>query len=142
VVAAYRASRRGATTPEVFDAVRTDWMFGVPTRRLADAHTGATWRYVFGWHEDGLGACHGRELPFVFDAVGRVDTGLFAVPDVDETRALAARMRDARVAFARDGDPGWPEYAADAPTTRRFDVADDLTDVPDGPEQEVWAGVR
>ncbi|MHC1563584.1 carboxylesterase/lipase family protein [Actinomycetospora sp. C-140] len=144
VVAAYRA--RGGSVREVFDAVRTDWMFAVPTRRLADAHTGRTWRYEFAWRSpaaDGLlGACHGLELPFVFDAVGRVDTGLFAVPDTEETRALAARMRAAWVAFAHDGDPGWPGYTAATPTTHRFDVADELLDTPDGPERDLWDGLR
>ena len=112
VVAAYRSAGRGTTPAEVADAVGTDWMFGVPTRRLADAHTGSTWRYRFDWrspgHDGRLGASHAMELPFVFDVVGRVDTGALAVPDTDETRALAARMRTAWVAFARDGDPGWP----------------------------------
>jgi para-nitrobenzyl esterase len=125
-------------------------VFGVPTRRLADAHTGRTHRYVFTWRSPGwdgrLGACHGLELPFVFDVIGRVDTGAFVTVDTEETRALADRMRRAWVDFARDGDPGWPAYTADAPTTRRFGVGeqatDDLTDAPDGPEQEVWDGVR
>jgi para-nitrobenzyl esterase len=82
------------------------------------------------------------ELPFVFDVVGRVDPGALAVPDTDETRALAARMRTAWVAFARDGDPGWPAYTASTPTTRVFDTQDTTTDTPDGPEQAVWDGVR
>jgi para-nitrobenzyl esterase len=143
VVAAYRDAGRGTTPAEVADAVRTDWMFGVPTRRLAEAHTGSTWRYRFDWrspgHDGRLGACHALDLPFVFDAVGHVDTGALAVPDTDETRALAARMRSAWVAFARDGDPGWPQYPA---ATRIFDTEDGLTDAPDGPEQAVWDGVR
>jgi para-nitrobenzyl esterase len=150
VVAAYRSAGRGTTAAEVHDAVRTDWMFGVPTRRLADAHTGRTWRYSFAYRSPGwdgrLGACHGLELPFVFDVVGRVDTGAFVVADTAETRALACRMRTAWVAFARDGDPGWPAYTADAPATQRFgvgeQVTDELTDSPDGPEQAVWDGVR
>ena len=142
VVAAYRSAGRGTTPAEVADAVGTDWMFGVPTRRLADAHTGSTWRYRFDWrspgHDGRLGASHAMELPFVFDVVGRVDTGALAVPDTDETRALAARMRTAWVAFARDGDPGWPHTprrpASSTPRT--------TTDAPDGPEQAVWDGVR
>ncbi|PVY96894.1 carboxylesterase/lipase family protein [Actinomycetospora cinnamomea] len=146
VIAAYRTAGRGSTPGEVHDAVHTDWMFGVPTRRLADAHTGRTWRYAFTWRSPGwegrLGATHAIELPFVFDVVGRVDTGAFVVPDTEETRALASRMCRAWVDFARDGDPGWPGYRADAPTTRVFDVADNLTETPDGPEQEVWDGVR
>ena len=83
VVAAYRSAGRGTTPAEVADAVGTDWMFGVPTRRLADAHTGSTWRYRFDWrspgHDGRLGASHALELPFVFDVVGRVDTGALAV---------------------------------------------------------------
>jgi para-nitrobenzyl esterase len=146
VVAAYRAAGRGDTPAGVHDAVRTDWMFGVPTRRLADAHTGRTWRYSFAYRSPGwdgrLGACHGLELPFVFDVVGRVDTGAFVVADTEETRALAERMRTAWVAFARDGDPGWPAYSAEAPAMQRFDLTDELTDAPDGPEQVVWEGVR
>ncbi|HWN27792.1 MAG TPA: carboxylesterase family protein, partial [Actinomycetospora sp.] len=146
VIAAYRTAGRGTTAAEVHDAVRTDWMFGVPTRRLADAHTGRTWRYVFGWRSPGwegrLGACHGLELPFVFDVIGRVDTGAFVTVDTEETRALAGRMRSTWVAFARDGDPGWPAYTAGAPITQRFDTTDELTDTPDGPEQAVWDGVR
>ncbi len=149
VIAAYRSAGRGTTAAEVHDAVRTDWMFGVPARRLADAHaahTGRTWRYVFGWRSPGwegrLGACHALELPFVFDVIGRVDTGAFVTVDTEETRALAARMRSTWVAFARDGDPGWPAYTAGAPVTQRFDTADVLTDTPDGPEQAVWDGVR
>lgn len=146
VIAAYRDAGRGTTPAAVHDAIRTDYMFGVPTRRLADAHTGDTWRYAFAWRSPGwggrLGACHGLELPFVFDVVGRVDTGAFVTTDTEETRALAARMRTAWVAFARDGDPGWPGYTAPTPTTQRFDVTDALVDVPDGPEQDVWDGVR
>ncbi|MDD7921425.1 carboxylesterase/lipase family protein [Actinomycetospora callitridis] len=146
VVAAYRAAGRGTTPAQVADAVGTDWMFGVPTRRLADAHTGSTWRYRFDWrspgHDGRLGASHAMELPFVFDTVGRVDTAALAVPDTDETRALAARMRTAWVAFARDGDPGWPAYTASTPTTRVFDTQDTTTDAPDGPEQAVWDGMR
>ncbi|MEJ2864806.1 carboxylesterase/lipase family protein [Actinomycetospora flava] len=143
VLAAYRDAQRGTTPAGLHDAIRTDVMFAVPTRRLADAHTGRTWRYEFAWGSgDGVGACHGRELPFVFDAVDRIDTGAFAVPDTEETRALAARMRTAWVAFACDGDPGWPSYAAAAPTTRRFDAVDDLVDTPDGPERALWDGLR
>ncbi|GAA4937188.1 para-nitrobenzyl esterase [Actinomycetospora succinea] len=143
VIDAYRSAKRGATPAELHDAIRTDYMFAVPTRRLADAHTGRTWRYEFAWGSgDRLGACHGRELPFVFDVVDRVDTGAFAIPDSEETRALAARMRTAWVAFARDGDPGWPAYEADRPTTRRFDVTDTDVDAPDGPERDLWDGVR
>ena len=59
----------------------TDWFFRVPAIRVAEARdaSGAalTWMYRFDYpgpeanHE--LGACHGVEIPFVFDTAGQDD---------------------------------------------------------------------
>ena len=50
-----------------------DLVFRWPARRFAEAHRGRTWFYEFDWRStafDGeLGACHGLELPFVFDTL-------------------------------------------------------------------------
>ena len=56
----------------------------------------------------GYGAWHGSELWYAFDTL---DTKPFPWQATD--RALAAAMRDAVLAFARDGVPGsdWPEFA-------------------------------
>ena len=119
------------TTPgQALTRVMNELVFHGPSRRLAQAHadgssvgtgtgtgTGRTYAYDFGWRSPAcggrLGACHGLELPFVFDTLATATgpTGLLG-PD-DPPQALADRMRDAWVAFARDGDPGWP---AEAPT--------------------------
>ncbi|MEU2733058.1 carboxylesterase family protein [Streptomyces griseoviridis] len=150
LIAAYRAAGRGVTPGEVLSAIGTDYMFAVPTARLAEAHAGrpgGTWRYEFAWRSpaaDGrLGACHGIELPFVFDIVGRVGTGVLGVPGADRgARALARDTHAAWVAFARDGDPGWPRFTTGRPAVRRLDTEWSLTETADGPERDLWRGVR
>ncbi|HEX6341039.1 carboxylesterase/lipase family protein [Umezawaea sp.] len=149
VVDAYRAAGRGDTPGELLAAIGTDFMFAVPTARLADAHAphvAGTWRYEFTWRSpafDGrLGACHGIELPFVFDVLDRVDFGLLGVTPNAETTALAASVHAAWVRFARDGDPGWPRYTAEHPAVRRIGPEWTTTVEADGKERAVWEGVR
>jgi para-nitrobenzyl esterase len=100
----------------VFAAVMTELVFRGPVRRLADAHTGRTHVYDFTWRSPAfggrLGACHGLELPFVFGTLGSATgpTGLLGEPPAPH--AVSDLMRDAWVAFARTGDPGWPAFDA------------------------------
>jgi para-nitrobenzyl esterase len=146
VVEAYRSAGRGDTPGELLASIGTDFMFAVPTARVADAHTGGTWRYEFTWRSpafDGrLGACHGIELPFVFDALERVDFGLLGVTPNAETTALATSVHDAWVRFARDGDPGWPRYTPEHPAVRIIGAEWSTTEQADGKERAVWEGVR
>lgn len=108
-----------ATPGQALTRVMNELVFHGPARRLAQAHAdgaqrGRTFAYDFAWRSpacDGrLGACHGVELPFVFDTVATATgpQGLLGPDGADPPQALADRMRDAWVAFARDGDPGWP----------------------------------
>jgi para-nitrobenzyl esterase len=107
---------------EIWSAVETDCVFGMPARRLAEARASGpapTFMYEFGWNGplfDGrLGACHSMELPFV---LGLTDEGFGQVfaGGGPEAEALARRTMDAWVAFARTGDPStealgtWPAY--------------------------------
>jgi para-nitrobenzyl esterase len=111
-----------ASPGQALTRVMNELVFHGPTRRLAHAHaeaarTARTHAYDFAWRSPAcggrLGACHGLELPFVFDTLDTATgpDGLLGPADTDATappQALADRMRDAWVAFARDGDPGWP----------------------------------
>ncbi|MFD9736759.1 carboxylesterase/lipase family protein [Umezawaea sp. NPDC059074] len=149
VVDAYRAAGKGDTPGELLAAIGTDYMFGVPSARLADAHAphaAGTWRYEFTWRSpafDGrLGACHGVELPFVFETLDRVDFGILGVTATDETLAFAREVHDVWVRFARDGDPGWPRHTPERQSLRRIGVESTTTDEPDGEERAVWEGVR
>jgi para-nitrobenzyl esterase len=105
--------RDGRSAGEALIAAMTDLVFRAPARRLAARHTGRTYCYEFDWRSprfDGrLGACHGLELPFVFDTVD-VAAGLVGA---DAPRAVVNLMHQAWIRFADNGDPGWPEYTRD-----------------------------
>ena len=61
-----------------------------------------------------LGACHGIELPFVFDTLSTC-TGPEGLAGVAPPQALADRIHGLWVAFARTGELPWPEYSAADP---------------------------
>ena len=97
----------GKPTGEVLLAAMTDVVFADGARRLIERHPGRGFLYRFEWGSplfDGrLGACHGMELPFVFDTLDAA----VAIVGPDAPRELAAEMNGAWVRFAETGDPGW-----------------------------------
>jgi para-nitrobenzyl esterase len=144
----YRASRPGASPGDLLAAVVTDWFFAIPSIRVAEARarqgTARTWSYRFD-HPDAednnrLGACHGVEVPFVFDTAGRDDVR----PLLGDTpsRAVAAQAHKVWVDFITHGDPGWPAYDTSRRATGlisdRITVADD----PSAAERACWDGIR
>ena len=71
--------------------------------------------YEFAWPSPAfggmLGACHGLEIPFVFDTLdlgSRQMLGGLLGPNPPQT--LATEMHDAWVRFVASGQPGWPRY--------------------------------
>jgi para-nitrobenzyl esterase len=147
-VATYRANRPGASPGDVLAAIVTDWFFGIPPIRVAEARVAAggapTWTYRFD-HPDPaanhrLGACHGVEIPFVFDTIDRPDTH----PRIgdDPSAAVAGTTHGVWVDFIRTGSPGWAPYDTGSRTTGL--IADTVTaaDDPAGDERACWAGVR
>lgn len=62
-----------------------------------------------------------------------------------EARALAAKVSDAWINFARKGDPHhpglpkWPAFTPDKVPTMVFDTKCELKNNPDGEEQQVLA---
>ena len=145
-LAAYRAERPGATPGELFAAIQGDWLFRIRTQHLADAHaTGpaATYLYEFAWPSpafDGrLGACHGMEVPFVFDTLP-ADTDPLTGPAPPQH--LADVMHAAWVAFATTGDSGWPRYELERRATMRFDLTPAVVDDPRAAVRSVWDAVR
>ncbi|MFC4949709.1 carboxylesterase/lipase family protein [Pseudonocardia sp. GCM10023141] len=125
LVAAYRAARPSASLAALQVALLGDGMFGVGTRRYAEAHArsgdGRTFVYEFTWRSDALdgqlGASHLMELPFAFD---NADLAALHGPDAllgtrPPPADLASRMHGAWVRFATDGDPGWSPYSPARP---------------------------
>jgi len=141
-VAVYRSGRPGASPGDLFSAVATDWFFRIPALRLAEAHEGHV--YEFGWRSpafDGrLGACHALEIAFVFDALA-TERGRPLGGD-QAPQALADAMHGAWVAFARNGDPGWPRYRSDRRATMSFGETCKVVEDPRAEERRLWDGIR
>jgi carboxylesterase type B len=145
-LAAYRAAHPGASAGDLLAAIQTDWCWRIPAIRLADAHAkgaAATYMYEFAWRSpqfDGLlGACHALEIAFVFDTLGN---GTEPLLGTDPPRRLADRMHAAWVAFATDGDCGWPGYDLSRRATMRFDTTPGVVDDPRSAERALWKGAR
>ena len=146
-VAAYRASRPGASPGDILAAVITDWFFRVPAIRVAEARGAAaaarTWMYRFDWPEpranNGLGACHAAEIPYVFDTSGRADVRpLIGAP----SQAVADRAHRVWVDFITRGEPGWAPYDTASRTTGLLAEKLSPVDDPAGDERALWEGIR
>jgi para-nitrobenzyl esterase len=98
--------------------------------------------YWFTWQTPILSgrprAFHCSELAFVFDNTDRCET---MTGGGSAARALAAKISDAWIAFARTGDPNhpaiphWPAFSAQRVATMIFDNTIELVNNPDGGEQ-------
>jgi carboxylesterase 2/para-nitrobenzyl esterase len=142
----YRSAHPDASAGDLLAAIQTDWYWRIPAIRLADAHaksTSATYMYEFAWRSPQfngvLGACHALEIPFVFDTLGNGTELLWGLTSPQE---LADTMHSAWVAFARDGDCGWPRYDVNRRATMRFDTTSELVNDPRSAERALWEGVR
>jgi para-nitrobenzyl esterase len=143
----YRANRPGASAGDLLAAVITDWFFAVPAIRVAEARAGrgaSTWTYRFDYPapEDnhGLGACHGVEIPFVFDTLTRADVR----PRLGDapSQAVADQVHQVWVDFVTNGDPGWPAYDTTSRTTGLLSDSITVTGDPSAGERACWNGVR
>jgi para-nitrobenzyl esterase len=145
---AYRATHRGASAGDLLAGIQTDWYWRIPAIRLADAHsksanTSPTYMYEFAWRSPQfnglLGACHALEIAFVFDTLGNGTEPLWGN---DPPQQLADTMHAAWVAFATNGDCGWPKYDLNRRATMRFDITSAVVDDPRSAERALWEGVR
>ena len=147
-LAVYSGNRPSGSPGDVLAAVITDWFFRIPAVRVAEARfgtgSGRTWMYRFDYPAPaanyGLGACHGAEIPFVFDTLGlpSVRARLGSSP----SQAVADRVHRVWVDFVTSGAPGWAAYDEARRTTGLLaeDVA--VVDDPAGDERAVWEGIR
>ena len=147
-LATYRATREDATPGDLLAAIVTDWFYRIPAIRLAEAHAkpgaGATYMYEFAWQSPQfagqLGACHALELPFVFDNLDK--KGFAGLIGTNSPQQVADAMHAAWVAFATNGDPGWPQYELSRRATMRFATTSELVEDPRSAERVLWDGRR
>lgn len=145
-LAAYRAAHPNASAGDLFAIIQTDWYWRIPAIRLADAHAkgaASTYMYEFAWGSpqfDGrLGACHALEIAFVFDTLGN---GAEPLLGSEAPQQLADAMHAAWVAFASDGDCGWPKYDLSRRATMRFNTESEVVEDPRSAERALWQGMR
>lgn len=147
-LATYREARPDAASGDIMEALVTDWFFRIPAIRLAEAHSqqgsGNTFMYLFGWESPQfngrLGACHALEIGFTFENLDKPDNLPLTGPNPPQQ--LAETMHAAWVAFAKTGNPGWPQYDTTARATMYFDNTSTVVNDPKGAERALWEGHR
>jgi len=142
----YRAAHPGASAGELLSAIQTDWYWRIPALRMADAHarsaSSSTFMYEFGWRSPQfggrLGAAHSVEIPFVFDTLG---LGTEPLLGANPPQSLATEMHRIWVAFATEGDCGWPKYDLVRRSTMHFDTDSEVVENPLALKLRVWDGL-
>lgn len=119
----YKKINPGASPSDIYFLIASDYRYGAPTmiaaQRRAALGKGPVYLYYFTWETPVQGgrlkSPHTMEIPFAFDNVkisARMTGG------GEEAMALADKVSDAWIAFARTGDPNtpklphWPAYDA------------------------------
>jgi para-nitrobenzyl esterase len=147
-VAVYRGNRPGASPGDILAAVVTDWFFGVPPIRVAEAraeHEGArTWIYRFDHPEPEdnhrLGACHAVDVPFVFNTITRAE--VHPLIGDKPSQAVADQVHQVWVNFISNADPGWAPYDTTSRTTGLLTDTVTAVDDPTAGERTLWNGIR
>lgn len=128
---------------ELYDVVRSDWLFRMPSLKLAEAQLaagGSTHFYELTWAAPGmgggLGACHGLDVPLVFGNLTVGQTAVLIGEPTPEALAISEQMRTAWTSFAATGDPGWPTF--DGGATRIFETDPRVIDYPEQLSRSIW----
>jgi para-nitrobenzyl esterase len=140
VIDVYQRANPGASPSDLYFLIASDERYGAPVMKIAERRAalrgGPVYLYYFRWETPLEGgryrAPHTIEIPFVFQ-------NLEASPwtrGVAGAAALADRVSDAWLAFARSGDPNarglprWPAFDAARRATMVFDTASAVADDP------------
>ncbi|CAL9491744.1 carboxylesterase/lipase family protein [Streptomyces sp. enrichment culture] len=147
--AAYRAAYPQASPDDLYERIQTDWLFAVPSLRLAEAHLAGGGRshvYELTWSapafDGALGACHALDIPLLFGTFqgGLAQFQFGGAEPSEEALALSARFRAAWTDFARTGDPGWPAYDTQQRLVRVFDAEPTVAPYPEETSRRLWEG--
>ncbi|MBQ7594371.1 MAG: carboxylesterase/lipase family protein [Synergistaceae bacterium] len=94
----------------------------------ADQNGAPVYAYVFTWETPIMGgyalAYHCSELPFIFNNIALSE---MATGGGEQAKALADKMSQAWIDFARTGNPGWENYTRENGATMLFDNESTLT---------------
>jgi para-nitrobenzyl esterase len=131
VLAALRAEKPHGSPSELMADLMTATYMSAGSALIAErkaAQTPPVYAYRFDWETPAAGgalkATHALDIPMVFDTV---DKARAFVGEGPAPQAMADKMRDAWIAFARTGNPqtadlpDWPAYDAESRATMLFD---------------------
>ena len=145
-LAVYRKLHPDASPGDLLAQIITDWYFGVPAIRLAEALEiggGTSWAYLFDRprpdDNQGLGAAHAVELPYVFDTIE--DPAIANLIGASPSQPVADSTHAVWVRFIAHGDPGWAPYTALTRTTGVLTETVTVVDDPRAEERSVWDGI-
>jgi para-nitrobenzyl esterase len=147
ILAAYRASHPGSNPFQLFSIIASQSVRSMAVKQAqqkAALQKAPAYLYWFAWQSpvlDGRAmAYHSLDLPFCFDNVDRCET---STGGGARAHALAARMSQAWINFARHGDPNhselpkWDPITPDTAETMIFDDLCRLERDPDRAEREL-----
>ena len=139
----YSRLRPGSTPAQMLAALQSDESFRAPAWRVIDARDRAgntTWSYFFTWPTPVfggiLGACHGLDIPFVFDNIHVPNVELF-IGQSPAHRHLADTMAGALVHFARTGAAEW-QITEGKRTTLQVDERNEVVIDPERALYDLW----
>jgi para-nitrobenzyl esterase len=140
-IAVYQKANPGASASDIYFLIASDHRYSGPVMKIAERRAalgkGPVYLYYFRWETpvDGgrLKSPHTIEIPFAFDNVKAAARLTGGGP---EAMALADKVSDAWIAFARSGDPNtsklprWTAYNAANRATMVIDNESRLVDDP------------
>jgi para-nitrobenzyl esterase len=123
VLEVYRKANPGASPTDIFFLVASDHNYGAPVMKIAERRAALgkapVFLYYFTWETPVMGgklkSPHTIEIPFAFDNVKLCERLIGNAPTA---MALADKISDTWIAFARNGNPNtpklprWPAYDA------------------------------
>jgi para-nitrobenzyl esterase len=140
----YRKLNSGASPSDIYFLIASDYRYGAPTmiaaQRRAALGKGPVYLYYFTWETPVQGgrlkSPHTMEIPFAFD---NVEISARMTGGGADAMALADKVSDAWIAFARSGDPNtpkWPHWPAYDAKDRATMVINNVSKVVNDPLRE------
>jgi para-nitrobenzyl esterase len=149
LIALYRKQFPGRGPSELYLLMATDRQSRMTPIAVAERKSqqgkAPAYMYLFAWRTPAmggkLGAPHTVEIPFVFD---NTDIPKQMTTGSPAERALAAKMSEAWLQFARTGNPNhkalpnWPAYTTKDRATMVFDTTCKMVNDPGSAERKFW----
>ena len=143
---AYGSAYPDADAELLHELVCSDWLFRMPSLRLAQAQAAGGGRghlYELTWESPAmggvLGACHALDVPLVFGNLsGGLADLLIGENPPPEAETLSAEFRAVWTGFASGRAPGWPAYDPHRRLVRVFGTETADVSYPEETSRLLW----